>query len=149
MIKLTAQLVWEVAILPAIRFIIGYAPMIAGIVASMELSVKSFIISMMQYTIFAEWLGLYITTTLLITLAFGVMATKSRRIHPVGMVLILVAFLLLLKMGVSEMQISMYFSGAPTIFESLVTSVSAVASVYCIALMAQRAWVNILPKRKR
>ena len=149
MIKLTAQLVWEEIVLPTIRFVIGYAPMIAGVAVAKEVTIQYFVTSMARYDIFLDWLAWYIPAILVMSLAFGVMATKSRRIHPVGIVLMLVAFLLLLKMGVSEMQISMYFSGTPTIFESLVTSVSAVASVYCIALMVQRAWANILPKRKK
>ena len=149
MIKLTAQLVLEAVLLPAIRFVIGYLPMLAGVIIAKEVSIQYFIFSMAQYSIFEEWLGWYIPAILIATIAFTVMTTKANKIHPAGMILMLLAFLLLLKMGVSEMQISMYFSGTPTIFESLVTSVSAVASVYCIALMAQRAWGNILPKRKR
>ena len=147
MIKLTAQLVLE-AVLLAIRFVIGYLPMMAGVIIAKEVSIQYFVFSMAQYSIFEEWLGWYIPAILITTIAFTVMA-KANKIHPAGMILMLIALLLLLKMGVSEMQISMYFSGTPTIFESLVTSVSAVASVYCIALMAQRAWWNILPKRKR
>lgn len=149
MIKLAAQLVWEVAVLPTIRFIIGYAPMIVSVIIAKEVSIQYFVFSMAQYSIFEEWLGLYIPAILIITIAFTVMATKVIKIHPVGIVLMLMVFLLLMKMGVSEMQISMYFSGAPTIFESLVTSVTAVASVYCVALMIQRAWMRFLPKRKR
>lgn len=149
MIKLTAQLVWEVAVLPTIRFIIGYAPMIAGIVAAMELSVKSFIISMMQCTIFDEWLGWYITTTLLVTLAFGVMATNVRKIHSIGMALILISSLIGMKWGVSEMQISFFYGDPPMLMDALSASIFAVVSVYCIALMVQKAWVDFLPKRKR
>lgn len=149
MIKLTAQLVWEVAVLPTIRFVIGYAPMLAGVVASMELSVKSFIISMMQYTIFDEWLGWYITTTLLVTLAFGVMATNVRKIHSIGMALILISSLIGMKWGVSEMQISFFYGDPPMLMDALSASIFAVVSVYCIALMVQKAWVDFLPKRKK
>ena len=147
-IKLATQVVWEAAVLPAIRFTIGYMPMILGVEVAKDVTIQYFVTSMARYDIlFIDWLAWYIPAILVMSLAFGV-ATKSR-IHPAGMVLMLVSSLVLCSWGVSEMQISMYFSGTPTIFEALVSSVSAVASVYCIALMAQRSWANILPKRKR
>ena len=149
MIKEVLQVIWEAVLLPTIRFIIGYAPMIAGVIAAKKVTIQYFVASMAKYDNFLEWLGLYIPSILIITIAFIVMGTKANKIHPVGMVLMLVVFLITMKIGVSEMQLSLYLSGTPTIFESVFTSVSAVASVYCVALMIQRAWMGFLPKRRK
>lgn len=149
MIKEVSKVIWETLILPTIRFIIGYAPMIAGVIAAKKVTIQYFIFSMAQYSIFKEWVGWYIPSILIITIAFIVMASKANKIHPVGMVLMLVIFLITMGFGVSEMRISFFYGDPPTLIDSLLASVSAVASVYCVALMVQRAWADFLPKRKR
>lgn len=147
-VKLVVEAIWEAVVLPCIRFIIGYLPMLAGVFVAKEATIKYFVTSMMQYSIFEEWLGWYIPAILIATIAFTVMATKASKIHSAVMVLLLMVFLIAMKIGVSEMQISLCFNGIPTVIESLFTSVTAVSSVYCVALIIQRAWMG-LPKRKR
>lgn len=148
-VKLVVEAIWEAVVLPCIRFIIGYLPMLAGVFVAMEGTIKYFVTSMMQYEIFEEWLGWYMPTILIVTIVFTVMATKASKIHSAVMILLLMVFLIAMKMGVSEMQISLYFDGTPTVFESLFTSVTAVSSVYCVALIIQRAWMGFLPKRRK
>lgn len=149
MIKEVLQVIWEAVLLPTIRFIIGYAPMIVSVFIAKKVSIHYFIISMAQYSIFKEWVSWYIPAILIATIVFTVMATKASKIHSAVMFLLLMVFLIAMKMGVSEMQISLYFNGTPTVFESLFTSATAVSSVYCVALIIQRAWVGFLPKRRK
>ena len=148
-IKLATQVVWEAVVLPAVRFTIGYAPMITGVVVAKEVSIKYFIVAMTQYNIFAEWVGCYIPAILLTSLMFGVMASNVKKVHPIAMALMLITSLVIMKFGVSEMQVSFFYGDPPTLIDSLLASVSAVVSVYCVALMVQRAWADFLPKRKR
>lgn len=148
MVKLFAQLIWEAAILPVIRFIIGYLPMIVGVFVTMEDTIKYFITSMVQYGLL-EWLVWYIPAILIVSLTFGVMASNVKKIHPIGMALILISSLIGMKWGVSEMQISFFYGDPPMLMDALSASIFAVVSVYCIALMVQKAWVDFLPKRKR
>lgn len=147
-IKLTLQLIWEAAILPAIRFIIGYIPMIAGVFVAMEDTIKFFLSSMVQYGLL-EWLVWYIPAILLVSLTFGVMASNVKKIHPIMMVIMLIAALFVMNIGASGIKMSLYFNETPTSLDAITASVSAVVSFYCIALMLQRAWVEILPKRKK
>ena len=146
-IKLVAQLIWEAAILPCIRFIIRYIPMIVGVFVTMEDTVKYFLSSMVQYGLL-EWLVWYIPAILLVSLTFGVMASNVKKIHPIAMVTMLIAALFIMNLGASGIKLSLFYNETPTALDAVTASVSAVVSFYCIALMCQRAWVEILPKRK-
>ena len=147
MVKLFAQLIWEAAILPCIRFIIRYIPMIVGVFVTMEDTIKYFITSMVQYGLL-EWLVWYIPAILLCSLAFGVMASNVKKIHPIAMAMMLIASLFIMNIGASGIKLSLFYNETPTALDAVTASVSAVVSFYCIALMCQRAWVEILPKRK-
>lgn len=149
MIRLVTELVWETVVLPTIRFIIGYAPMIISVIIAKEVSIQYFITAMVQYRIFAEWVGWYIPAILIASLVFGVMASSVKKVHPIAMALMLISSLVIMKFGVSEMQVSFFYGDPPMLIDSLLASVSAVVSVYCVALMVQRAWADFLPKRKR
>ena len=146
-IKLFAQLVWEAAILPCIRFIIRYIPMIVGVFIAMEDTIKYFLSSMVQYGLL-EWLVWYIPAVLLVSLTFGVMASNVKKIHPIAMAAMLIAALFIMNIGASGIKLSLFYNETPTALDAITASVSAVVSFYCIALMCQRAWVEILPKRK-
>ena len=146
-IKLIGQLMWEAVILPVIRFIIGYLPMIVGVFVTMEYTVKYFLSSMVQYGLL-EWLVWYIPAILLVSLTFGVMASNVKKIHPIAMVTMLIAALFIMNLGASGIKLSLFYNETPTALDAVTASVSAVVSFYCIALMCQRAWVEILPKRK-
>ena len=146
-IKLVAQLVWEAVILPVIRFIIGYLPMIVGVFVTMEDTIKYFLSSMVQYGLL-EWLVWYIPAVLLVSLTFGVMASNVKKIHPIAMAAMLIAALFIMNIGASGIKLSLFYNETPTALDAITASVSAVVSFYCIALMCQRAWVEILPKRK-
>lgn len=148
MVKLFAQLVWEAAILPCIRFIIRYIPMIVGVFVTMEDTIKYFITSMVQYGLL-EWLVWYIPAILIVSLTFGVMASNVKKIHPIAMAAMLIAALLIMNIGASGIKVSLFYNETPTALDAVTASVSAVVSFYCIALMCQRAWVEILPKRKK
>ena len=148
MVKLFAQLIWEAAILPCIRFIIRYIPMIVGVFVTMEDTIKYFITSMVQYGLL-EWLVWYIPAILLCSLAFGVMASNVKKIHPIAMAMMLIASLFIMNIGASGIKLSLFYNETPTALDAVTASVSAVVSFYCIALMCQRAWVEILPKRKK
>lgn len=147
-IKLVAQLVWEAAILPCIRFIIRYIPMIVGVFVTMEDTVKYFLSSMVQYGLL-EWLVWYIPAILLVSLTFGVMASNVKKIHPIVMAMMLITSLFIMNIGASGIKLSLFYNETPTSLDAITASVSAVVSFYCIALMCQRAWVEILPKRKK
>ena len=147
-IKLVAQLIWEAVILPVIRFIIGYLPMIVGVFVTMEDTIKYFITSMVQYGLL-EWLVWYIPAVLLVSLTFGVMASNVKKIHPIAMAAMLIAALFIMNIGASGIKLSLFYDETPTAIDTITASVSAVVSFYCIALMCQRAWVEILPKRKK
>jgi hypothetical protein len=147
-IKLFAQLVWEAAILPVIRFIIGYIPMIVGVFIAMEDTIKYFLSSMVQYGLL-EWLVWYIPAILLISLTFGVMASNVKKIHPIAMAMMLITSLFIMNIGASGIKLSLFYNETPTALDAVTASVSAVTAFYCIALMCQRAWVEILPKRKK
>ena len=147
-IKLVAQLIWEAVILPVIRFIIGYLPMIVGVFVTMEDTIKYFLSSMVQYGLL-EWLVWYIPTVLLVSLTFGVMASNVKKIHPIAMAAMLIAALFIMNIGASGIKLSLFYNETPTALDAITASVSAVVSFYCIALMCQRAWVEILPKRKK
>lgn len=146
-IKLTLQLVWEAAILPTIRFIIGYAPFIFGVIAANELSIKYFIANIQDQL--ADFLGWYIPLLLVVSFAFGVMAPRVKKIHPIGMSLMFLGSIFAMRCGVVEMQTAFYHSETPDLSSMLVASVFAVATIYCVSLMMQRVWVDILPRRKR
>ena len=146
-IKLVAQLIWEAVILPVIRFIIGYLPMIVGVFVTMEDTIKCFLSSMVQYGLL-EWLVWYIPAVLLVSLTFGVMASNVKKIHPIAMAAMLIAALFIMNIGASGIKLSLFYNETPTALDAITASVSAVVSFYCIALMCQRAWVEILPKRK-
>ena len=146
-IKLVAQLIWEAVILPVIRFIIGYIPMIVGVFIAMEDTIKYFLSSMVQYGLL-EWLVWYIPAVLLVSLTFGVMASNVKKIHPIAMAAMLIAALFIMNIGASGIKLSLFYNETPTALDAITASVSAVVSFYCIALMCQRAWVEILPKRK-
>ena len=148
MVKLFAQLIWEAAILPCIRFIIRYIPMIIGVFVTMEDTIKYFITSMVQYGLL-EWLVWYIPAILLCSLAFGVMASNVKKIHPIAMAMMLIASLFIMNIGASGIKLSLFYNETPTALDAVTASVSAVVSFYCIALMLQRAWVEVLPKRKK
>ena len=147
-IKLVAQLVWEAVILPVIRFIIGYLPMIVGVFVTMEDTVNYFLSSMVQYGLL-EWLVWYIPAILIVSLTFGVMASNVKKIHPIAMAAMLIAALFIMNIGASGIKLSLFYNETPTALDAISASVSAVVSFYCIALMCQRAWVEILPKRKK
>ena len=147
-IKLVAQLIWEAVILPVIRFIIGYLPMIVGVFVTMEDTIKYFLSSMVQYGLL-EWLVWYIPAVLLVSLTFGVMASNVKKIHPIAMAAMLIAALFIMNIGASGIKLSLFYNETPTALDAVTASVSAVVSFYCIALMCQRAWVEILPKRKK
>lgn len=146
-IKLVAQLIWEAVILPVIRFIIGYLPMIVGVFITMEDTIKYFLSSMVQYGLL-EWLVWYIPAVILVSLTFGVMASNVKKIHPIAMAAMLIAALFIMNIGASGIKLSLFYNETPTALDAITASVSAVVSFYCIALMCQRAWVEILPKRK-
>ena len=148
MVKLFAQLIWEAVILPVIRFIIGYLPMIVGVFVTMEDTIKYFLSSMVQYGLL-EWLVWYIPAVLLVSLTFGVMASNVKKIHPIAMAAMLIAALFIMNIGASGIKLSLFYNETPTALDAITASVSAVVSFYCIALMCQRAWVEILPKRKQ
>lgn len=148
MVKLFAQLIWEAAILPVIRFIIGYLPMIVGVFVTMEDTIKYFITSMVQYGLL-EWLVWYIPAILIVSLTFGVMASNVKKIHPIAMAMMLITSLFIMNIGASGIKLSLFYNETPTALDAVTASVSAVVSFYCIALMCQRAWVDFLPKRKR
>lgn len=147
-IKLVAQLIWEAVVLPTIRFIIGYIPMIVGVFVAMEDTVKYFLSSMVQYGLL-EWLVWYIPAILIVSLTFGVMASNVKKIHPIAMAAMLIAALFIMNIGASGIKLSLFYNETPTALDAVTASVSAVVSFYCIALMCQRAWVEILPKRKK
>lgn len=148
MVKLFAQLIWEAAILPCIRFIIRYIPMIVGVFIAMEDTIKYFLSSMVQYGLL-EWLVWYIPAILIVSLTFGVMASNVKKIHPIAMAMMLIASLVVMNIGASGIKLSLFYNETPTALDAVTASVSAVVSFYCIALMCQRAWVEILPKRKK
>jgi len=148
MIKLTAQLVWEVAVLPAVRFIIGYAPMILGSVAVVKLSTKYWLAFMIEKNL-AEWLDWYIPAILVLTLAFGVLAQNARKIHPAGLVLMLISSLIIMQLGVTGMQFSLYLNEIPKLLDSVLASIFAVISIYSAAMLIQCAWMEVLPKRRK
>lgn len=148
MVKLFAQLLWEAVVLPTIRFIIGYIPMIVGVFVTMEDTVKYFLSSMVQYGLL-EWLVWYIPAILIISLTFGVMASNVKKIHPIAMAAMLIAALFVMNLGASGIKLSLFYNETPTALDAVTASVSAVTAFYCIALMCQRAWVEILPKRKK
>lgn len=147
-IKLVAQLLWEAAVLPAIRFIIGYLPMILGSIAVMKLSTNYWLTFMIEKQLF-EWFDWYIPTILVLTLAFGVLAQNAKKIHPAGMVLMLVSSLVIMQLGVTGMQISLYLNKIPNLLDSVLAAVFAVSAIYSVALMIQRAWMGFLPKRRK
>ena len=148
MVKLFAQLLWEAVVLPCIRFIIGYIPMIVGVFVAMEDTIKYFLSSMVQYGLL-EWLVWYIPAVLLVSLTFGVMASNVKKIHPIAMAAMLIAALFVMNLGASGIKLSLFYNETPTSLDAITASVSAVTAFYCIALMIQRAWVEILPKRKK
>ena len=148
MVKLFAQLLWEAVVLPTIRFIIGYIPMIVGVFVAMEDTIKYFLSSMVQYGLL-EWLVWYIPAILIVSLTFGVMASNVKKIHPIAMAAMLIAALFVMNIGASGIKLSLFYNETPTSLDAITASVSAVVSFYCIALMCQRAWVEILPKRKK
>ena len=148
MVKLFAQLIWEAVVLPCIRFIIGYIPMIVGVFVAMEDTIKYFVTSMTQYGLL-EWLVWYIPAILIVSLTFGVMASNVKKIHPIAMAAMLITALFVMNLGASGIKMALYFNETPTALDAVTASVSAVVSFYCIALMCQRAWVEILPKRKK
>lgn len=147
-IKLIWQLIWEAAILPCIRFIIGYIPMIVGVFVAMEDTIKYFVTSMTQYGLL-EWLVWYIPAILLVSLTFGVMASNVKKIHPIAMAAMLITALFIMNLGASGIKLSLFYNETPTALDAVTASVSAVTAFYCISLMCQRAWVEILPKRKK
>lgn len=146
-IKLVAQLIWEAVVLPCIRFIIGYIPMIVGVFIAMEDTIKYFLSSMVQYGLL-EWMVWYIPSILIVSLTFGVMASNVKKIHPIAMAMMLITSLFIMNIGASGIKLSLFYNETPTALDAITASVSAVTAFYCIALMCQRAWVEILPKRK-
>ena len=147
-VKFIGKLIWEAVALPCIRFIIGYLPMLAGVFVAMEGTIKYFITSMVKYGLL-EWLVCYIPAILIVSLTFGVMASNVKKIHPIAMTAMLIAALFVMYLGVSGIKLSLFYNETPTSLDTITASVSAVVSFYCIALMCQRAWVEILPKRKK
>lgn len=148
-IKLVAQLVWEAAILPSIRFMIGYLPMILGSISIMKLSTNYWLTFMIERNLLLEWLGWYIPTVLIIGFTFGVIAPKVNKIHPYWMVAALFFSVIMMRSGVAGVGVALYAGATPTNFDIATASIFAVLSIYCVALMLQRAWVEILPKRKK
>ena len=146
-IKLATQVVWEAAVLPAIRFTIGYMPMILGSIAIMKLSTKYWLTFMIEKQL--EWFDWYIPTILVLTLAFGVLAQNARKIHPAGMVLMLISSLVIMQLGVTGMQISLYLNKIPDLLDSVLAAVFAISAIYSVALIIQRAWMGFLPKRRK
>ena len=114
----------------------------------MEDTVKYFLSSMVQYGLL-EWLVWYIPAILLVSLTFGVMASNVKKIHPIAMATMLIAALFIMNLGASGIKLSLFYNETPTSLDAITASVSAVTAFYCIALMLQRAWVEILPKRKK
>ena len=147
-IKLATQVVWEAAVLPAIRFTIGYMPMILGSIAIMKLSTKYWLTFMIEKQLL-EWFDWYIPTILVLTLAFGGLAQNARKIHPAGMLLMLISSLVIMQLGVTGMQISLYLNKIPNLLDSVLAAVFAVSAIYSVALMIQRAWMGFLPKRRK
>lgn len=148
-IKLIAQLIWEAAVLPTIRFIIGYLPMILGSISIMKLSTNYWLTFMIERNKLLEWLGWYIPTVLVIGFIFGVIAPKVSKIHPAWMVASLFFSIVMMRSGVAGVGVALYANVTPTNFDIATASIFAVLSIYCVALMCQRAWVEILPKRKK
>ena len=148
-IKLVAQLIWEAAILPTIRFIIWYLPMLLGSIAVMKLSTNYWLTFMIERNLLLEWLGWYIPTILVISFTFGVIASKVSKIHPYWMVAALAFSLVMMRSGVAGVGVALYEGVAPTNLDIVTASVFAVLSIYFVALMLQRAWVEVLPKRKK
>ena len=149
-IKLTAQLILEAAILPTIRFLIWYLPFIGGVIAANMLTIKYFVANMIsnqadQLPGFLEW---YIPLLLVASFCFGVMATKVKNIHPVVMFFMFLFSLLTMRMGVVDMQVAYYNGYTQMMFSMLAASVFAVVTIYCLALMLQRVWVKALSRRK-
>ena len=147
-IKLVAQLIWEAAILPAIRFTIGYLPMLLGSISIMKLSTNYWLTFMIQRNVLLDWLSWYIPTVLIIGFTFGVIATKVSKIHPYWMVAALFFSLVMMRSGVAGVGVALYEGVAPMNFDVVTASLFAVLTIYFVALMLQRAWVEILPKRK-
>ena len=148
-IKLVAQLIWEAAILPAIRFMIGYLPMILGSISIMKLSTNYWLTFMIQRNTLLEWLSWYIPTILIISFIFGGISPKVNKIHPYWMVAALFFSLVMMRSGVAGVGVALYEGATPTNFDIVTASVFAVLSIYFVALMLQRAWVEVLPKRKK
>lgn len=148
-IKLTLQLIWEAAMLPAIRFTIWYLPMILGSISIMKLSTNYWLRFMIERNLLLEWLGWYIPTVLIIGFTFGVIATKVSKIHPYFMVAALFFSLVMMRSGVAGVGVALYEGVAPTNFDVVTASLFAVLTIYFVALMLQRAWVEVLPKRKK
>ena len=147
-IKLVAQLIWEAAILPAIRFTIGYLPMLLGSISIMKLSTNYWLTFMIQRNVLLDWLSWYIPTILIISFIFGMIAPKVSKIHPGWMVAALAFSIVMMRSGVAGVGVALYEGVAPTNFDIATASIFAVLSIYCVALMLQRAWVEVLPKRK-
>ena len=147
-IKLVAQLIWEAAILPAIRFTIGYLPMLLGSISIMKLSTNYWLTFMIQRNVLLDWLSWYIPTVLIIGFTFGVIATKVSKIHPYWMVAALFFSLVMMRSGVAGVGVALYEGVAPMNFDVVTASLFAVLTIYFVALMLQRAWVEILPNRK-
>lgn len=147
-IKLATQLLWEAAILPSIRFIIGYLPMLVSIYLVMKLTVNFWLSFIIEKNLLG-WISWYIPAILIITFTFGVLSQNVKRIHPLGMVLMLITSLFIMQFGVSSMQFSLFYNKVPELSESVVAALFAVISIYTVALMAQRVWVGFLPKRKK
>lgn len=148
-IKLFAQLVWEAAILPTIRFVIQYLPMILGSISIMKLSTNYWLTFMIQRNLLLEWLGWYIPTVLVMGFAFGVITPKVNKIHPCFMIVSLLFSIIMMRSGVAGVGVALYAGVAPTNFDIITASFFAVLSIYIVALMLQRAWVEVLPKRKQ
>lgn len=148
-IKLVAQLVWEAAILPSIRFMIGYLPMILGSISIMKLSTNYWLTFMIERNLLLEWLGWYIPTVLVMGFVFGVITPKVNKIHPCFMIVSLLFSIIMMRSGVAGVGVALYAGVAPTNFDINTASFFAVLSIYIVALMLQRAWVEVLPKRKQ
>lgn len=148
-IKLVAQLIWEAVILPTIRFVIQYLPMILGSVAVMKLSTNYWLTFMIERNLLLEWLSWYIPTVLVLGFAFGVIAPKANKIHPCFMIVSLFFSIIMMRSGVAGVGVALYAGVAPTNFDIVTASFFAVLSIYIVALMLQRAWVEVLPKRKQ
>ena len=148
-IKLFVQLIWEAAILPAIRFTIKYLPSILGSISVMKLSTNYWLTFMIERNLLIEWLGWYIPTILIISFVFGMIAPKANKIHPCFMIVSLLFSIIMMRSGVAGVGVALYAGVAPTNFDIVTASFFAVLSIYIVALMLQRAWVEILPKRKK